>query len=112
MDETEFREILEVFPVVRSRDYHADSDSSSQVTRSAPTEEVKEWQDARNDEDERGLEIVGDEAFWGKLKSAAEEKVGAADAEIFCKAFQQIYKKLVYEELSLDAARNIINSWT
>ncbi|KAL6519028.1 hypothetical protein OROHE_017452 [Orobanche hederae] len=98
MDETEFRQILEVFPVVRSRDYHADSDSSNQVTRSAPTEEVKEWQDARNDEDERGLEIIGDteQAFWGKLKSAAEEKMW----------------KLVYEELSLDAARNIINSWT
>ncbi|KAK4492333.1 hypothetical protein RD792_003136, partial [Penstemon davidsonii] len=34
------------------------------------------------------------EAFLGKLKLAAEKKVGAADAEIFCKAFQHVYKKL------------------
>ncbi|KAI3450052.1 hypothetical protein Pfo_006717 [Paulownia fortunei] len=112
MDESEFRQLLELFPVVRSRDYHADLDSSRQVSRSAPSEEVKEWQDAWNTEDKRGSEICGDdnhEAFWGKLKSAAEQKVGAADAERFCKAFQQVYKKLVYEELTLDAARNIIN---
>ncbi|CAA0805892.1 Unknown protein [Striga hermonthica] len=113
MDEAEFRQLLELFPVVRSRDYIADSDSSSRVTRSEPNKEVKEWQDAWNDEDKRGSDTFRDdvhEAFWGKLKSAAEKKVGAADAEKFCKTFQQVYKKLVYEELTLDAARNIINS--
>ncbi|KAL3828684.1 hypothetical protein ACJIZ3_017486 [Penstemon smallii] len=41
---------------------------------------------------------------------ALKEKVGAAEAEIFCKAFQQVYKKLVYEELTQNAARSFINS--
>ncbi|KAK4419644.1 hypothetical protein Salat_2377300 [Sesamum alatum] len=105
MDESEFRQLLDLFPVVRSRDYHADWESSRQSTRSGPSEEVNEWHDAWNTEDNR-------EAFWGKLKSAAEQKMGAADADRFCKAFQQVYKKLVYEELSLDAARSFINSRT
>ncbi|XP_051134282.1 uncharacterized protein LOC127253647 [Andrographis paniculata] len=103
MDEREFQKVLELFPVVRSRDYHAELDPSRPSTQSGQSSEVKEWQDGWNTEDRK-------EAFWGKLKSAAEKKVGAADAENFCKAFQQVYKKLVYEELTLDAAKNIINS--
>ncbi|KAG8388929.1 hypothetical protein BUALT_Bualt02G0176400 [Buddleja alternifolia] len=117
MDESEFRQLLELFPVVRSRDYHAELDSSSsrQLSQPAQNREVNEWQDAWNTEDKRGKEISGNnnhEAFWGKLKLAAEQKVGAADAEIFCKAFQQVYKKLVNEELTLDAARSFMNSRT
>ncbi|PIN26141.1 hypothetical protein CDL12_01119 [Handroanthus impetiginosus] len=116
MDETEFRQLLDLFPVVRSRDYHADLDSSSQLSRPGPSEEVKEWQNAWNSEDQRDIEVSAKddshEAFWGKLKAAAEKKVGAADAERFCKAFQQVYKKLVYKELTLDAARSFINSRT
>ncbi|KAL8527378.1 hypothetical protein ACS0TY_005297 [Phlomoides rotata] len=104
MDENEFRRVLELFPVVRSRDYHADLDFSRQSSRSGPSE-AKKWQDAQSAEDKN-------EAFWGKLKSAAERKVGRADAERFCKAFQQVYKKLVYEELTLDDARKIMNSAT
>ncbi|CAL5347448.1 unnamed protein product [Camellia sinensis] len=41
---------------------------------------------------------------------AAEKKVGAAKAEQFCKAFRSIHKKLVYEEMSLDAARSFVSS--
>ncbi|KAL3653308.1 hypothetical protein CASFOL_002989 [Castilleja foliolosa] len=112
MDEFEFRQLLELFPVVRSRDYHAESDSTSQLTRTAQNEEAKEWQDAWDEEDKRVTEFVYTEAFWGKLKLAAEKKVGAADAEKLCKALQQVYKKLVYEELALGDARKIINSRT
>ncbi|KAL3621948.1 hypothetical protein CASFOL_034144 [Castilleja foliolosa] len=115
MDESEFRQLLDLFPVVRPRDYHvifdAESDSSSQLTRTARSEEAKEWQDAWDEEDRRGsVEDDVHEAFWGKLKLAAEKEVGAADAEKFCKAFQQVYKKLVYEEVTLGDARKIIDS--
>ncbi|CAL5406680.1 unnamed protein product [Camellia sinensis] len=37
-------------------------------------------------------------------------RVGAAKAEQFCKAFRSIHKKLVYEEMSLDAARSFLSS--
>lgn len=40
----------------------------------------------------------------------AEKKVGAAEAERFCKDFQKIYKMLVYEEMSLDVAKHFLNS--
>ncbi|XP_073054862.1 uncharacterized protein [Primulina eburnea] len=101
MDEFEFRHLLENFPLVRSRDYHADLDSSRKLNRSSQSEE--EHQDAGTSKNTR-------EGFWGKLMLAAEQKVGAAEAERFCKAFQQVYQKLVYEELPLDAARKFINS--
>ncbi|KAM7502467.1 hypothetical protein LguiB_001371 [Lonicera macranthoides] len=39
-----------------------------------------------------------------------QKTVGAAKAEEFCQAFQRVHKKLVYEELSLDAARSFIKS--
>ncbi|KAG6411389.1 hypothetical protein SASPL_129470 [Salvia splendens] len=146
MDENEFRQLLELFPIVRSPDYcvslslrsqtlahtkpsshtlhllysfsifwtcgclaklcfQAGSEFSSQLSGPAPSLELKERQDGCSTEDNT-------EAFWGKLKAAAEKKVGAADAEIFCKAFQQVYKKLVYEELTTDAAKRIMNSRT
>ncbi|XP_041998164.1 uncharacterized protein LOC121748021 [Salvia splendens] len=105
MDENEFRQLLELFPIVRSTDYCAASEFSSQLSGPAPSQELKERQDGCSTED-------NNEAFWGKLKAAAEKKVGAADAERFCKAFQQVYKKLVYEELTTDAAKTIMNSRT
>ncbi|XP_044505506.1 uncharacterized protein LOC123225551 [Mangifera indica] len=106
MDETEFRRLLDLFPVVRSRDYQAELDSSRNLTsRSA---EDESWQDASNEEDKMQLE--SQDAFWQKLKLAAGRKVSAADAEKFCQAFQQFHKKLVYEGLNLDVARSYINS--
>ncbi|XP_021901758.1 uncharacterized protein LOC110817500 [Carica papaya] len=111
MDEQEFRRLLELFPVVRSRDYCVESDSQRQSTsRSKQNEEMKEWQDAWSDGDKK--EVIKEDlhdAFWEKLKAAAEGKVGAADAERFCKAFIKIHKKLVNEELSLSAARRLVN---
>ncbi|KAM7497105.1 hypothetical protein LguiA_021519 [Lonicera macranthoides] len=114
MDEQEFRRILDLFPIVRSPHYHADSESSGQSTsQSGRNVELKEWQDAWGEGDKRDIQIEGideHDAFWKKLKLVAEKKVGAAKAEEFCKAFQRVHKKLVYEELSLDAARSFIKS--
>ncbi|XP_022863449.1 uncharacterized protein LOC111383567 isoform X1 [Olea europaea var. sylvestris] len=102
MDESEFRRCLQLFPVVRSRDYHMDLDGSRQSTSLSAQTEV-EWEDAWDGDNDR-------EAFWDKLKLAATEKMGPAEAERFCKAFQRVYNKLVYEELTLDAARKFVNS--
>ncbi|KAF7119282.1 hypothetical protein RHSIM_Rhsim13G0205900 [Rhododendron simsii] len=121
MDEFEFQRVLNLFPVVRTRDYHADSLSARQSTAQTAQNEVKEWQDAWHGTDGKEIAIQGVEqhdAFWGKLKMAAEKKfspfldlVGPVEAERFCKAFERIHKKLVYEELSLDAASKFLNSY-
>ncbi|GMQ00959.1 hypothetical protein CsSME_00047795 [Camellia sinensis var. sinensis] len=114
MDELEFQRILNLFPVVRPRDYHADSESSTRqsTVQPPPNEERKEWQDAWDGSDEKEIAIqeIEHDSFWAKLKMAAEKKVGAAKAEQFCKAFRTIHKKLVYEEMSLDAARSFLSS--
>ncbi|KAK8336517.1 hypothetical protein V6Z11_A09G128700 [Gossypium hirsutum] len=95
MDEQEFRRLLDLFPVVRSRDYH-----------------IKDWQDAWHDErketENQGTDLH--DKFWQKLKLTAEKKVGAAEADKFCKAFQHVHRKLVYEGLSFEAAQKFLNS--
>ncbi|GAV62149.1 hypothetical protein CFOL_v3_05673 [Cephalotus follicularis] len=111
MDEEEFCSLLELFPVVRPRDYHIDLDPSKQSTSRAAENEIANWQNAWEEGDKRNVEnerVDPHDAFWEKLKLAAERKVGAAEAERFCRAFQQVHKKLVYEELSLDAANKLI----
>ncbi|KAJ4848563.1 hypothetical protein Tsubulata_007865 [Turnera subulata] len=116
MDDQEFRRLLDLFPVVRPRDYHIELDPSKQSTsRSVPekTQAAKKWKDACEEGDpkpEENKAIDGNVTFWEKLKSAAERKMGAEEAKRFCQAFQQVHRKLVYEELSLDAARSFINS--
>ncbi|PON75697.1 octanoyltransferase [Parasponia andersonii] len=112
MDEREFRRLLDLFPVVRSRDFVVESESSRQSTsKPSRNEELKEWQDAWQEGGNKQIEIKGldqRDAFWKKLKSAAERKVGAAEAERFCKTFRRIHNKLVYEELSSEAAQNLL----
>ncbi|KAL3530040.1 hypothetical protein ACH5RR_009362 [Cinchona calisaya] len=110
IDELEFRRILQLFPVVRSRDYYLDVESSGPSTsRSTGDKEATKWQGGdRIDRDSYPTDHH--DAFWDKLKAAAEKKVGPTEAEKICKAFQQVYKRLVYEELSLEAAQNFINS--
>ncbi|WOH15227.1 hypothetical protein DCAR_0934764 [Daucus carota subsp. sativus] len=114
MEKHEFRQILELFPIVRSRNYRADSESSTQATsRSIQNEQVDDWQDAWDSESNKDIDIKGIEehdGFWEKLRSAAAKKLGAAEADRFCKEFQHVHKKLVHEELSLDAARRFLNS--
>ncbi|KAF7815580.1 uncharacterized protein G2W53_029549 [Senna tora] len=112
MDESEFRRVLQLFPVVRSRDYCVRLSLSLLFSSCLGFIVLWEWQDAWDDKD-REIEIQGAEqhdAVWSKIKSVAERKVGAEEAERFCKAFQQIHKKLVREGLTPDAARNFINS--
>ncbi|KAF3655137.1 putative magnesium transporter NIPA2-like isoform 1 [Capsicum annuum] len=113
MEEQEFQRLLELFPAVRSPDFYLDLDASSQSTsQSEQKEEVKQLQD---DQSKGGIESNTrskghGEAFWGKLKAAAEKKMNPAEVEEFCKAFRQVYRKLVDEELSLEAARNLLSS--
>ncbi|KAH9790297.1 hypothetical protein KPL71_003355 [Citrus sinensis] len=114
MDEAEFRRLLDLFPVARSRDYQLDLDSSGQSTSNSTKDEpVNQRQDALDEGDKKQMVNQGTDfhdAFWEKLKLAAGKKVGAEEAERFCQSFQQIHKKLVHEGLSLDAARKYINS--
>ncbi|WJX64488.1 hypothetical protein P8452_49263 [Trifolium repens] len=116
MDEAEFQRLLQLFPAVRSRDYTEESSSSRQLpsgsgSRSAQ-EELNEWHDAwnENDKDFENQRTSKHDSFWSKLKAEAAKKVGTEEAERFCKAFQQVHKRLVNEELSLDVARNFVNA--
>ncbi|XP_028125480.1 uncharacterized protein LOC114322388 isoform X2 [Camellia sinensis] len=89
MDEFEFQRILNLFPVVRPRDYHVDSASSSQSTAQSAHNDMGTWGGA----DVKEIPIQGTgphDAFWRKLRMAAEKKV--------------------YEELSLAAASSILSS--
>ncbi|KAG6761146.1 hypothetical protein POTOM_034342 [Populus tomentosa] len=52
-------------------------------------------------------EFFVDDKFWSAL---VDIQVGAAEAERFSKAFHEVHRKLVYEELSLDAAFRSISS--
>ncbi|PPD66636.1 hypothetical protein GOBAR_DD36488 [Gossypium barbadense] len=77
MDEQEFRRLLDLFPVVRSGDYHAESASSRQAAScSASNEAIKDWQDAWHDErketENQGTDLH--DKFWQKLKLTAEKK--------------------------------------
>ncbi|GJV23242.1 reverse transcriptase [Tanacetum coccineum] len=107
MDELEFQRVLHLFPVVRTRDYNAESEVQRQLT----TQASRRIRERINSQIEGGSKekviggIDGQDAFWGKLKIAAAKKVGNADAEGFVKAFQHVYRKLVFEELSLTAAQ-------
>ncbi|XP_045831857.1 uncharacterized protein LOC123923216 [Trifolium pratense] len=117
MDQAEFQRLLQLFPSVRSRDYTEESSSSSRQlapgsgSRSAQ-EELNEWHDAwnENDKDFENQGTSKHDSFWSKLKSEAAKKVGTEEAERFCKAFQQVHKRLVNEELSLDVARNFVKA--
>uniref|UniRef100_A0A0E0LNY6 Uncharacterized protein n=1 Tax=Oryza punctata TaxID=4537 RepID=A0A0E0LNY6_ORYPU len=101
MDEREFRRMLELFPVVRSRDYCAESGTSSKGTT----------QQSRAQEASGGNKKESSDQFMRKLKMAAEKKVGATKAELFCKTFEEAHKKLVYKELNLDAAQRFLNAY-
>ncbi|CAL5071526.1 unnamed protein product [Urochloa decumbens] len=104
MDEKEFRRTLELFPVVRSRDYCAEPGTSSRGTK-----QPLRVQDATksNKKDSSSAEDL----FMQKLKMAAEKKIGATKAEFFCKAFEEAHEKLVYKELNLDAAKKFLSAY-
>ncbi|KFK25500.1 hypothetical protein AALP_AA8G122700 [Arabis alpina] len=114
MDEEEFRSLLDLFPVVRSRDHRDDLDSSRQSTSESVVErEVSVWNDLPSVVESKDLKDwkPDQDTFWDKLKKAAAKKVGEVEAERFCKAFEKLHKKLVYEELDREAAkRYLLNS--
>nr|GMD20539.1 uncharacterized protein LOC109159699 isoform X1 [Ipomoea batatas] len=113
MDELEFRRFLELFPIVRSRDFHLESETRQSASQSVRNLEGRKLLNEGNGADggsSKTREIDYHDAFWNKLKAVAEQKVGTVEAEKFCKAFQQVYMKLVYEELSSDAAHSFLNS--
>ncbi|KAJ6984934.1 hypothetical protein NC653_023047 [Populus alba x Populus x berolinensis] len=130
MNEQEFRRLLDLFPVVRPRNYHIEiypsrqssSRSFPELIELVPSERsshlslpviFKSWKEAEWEEDKKEINnqaIDIQDAFWEKLKLAVEKKVGAAEAERFSKAFHEVHRKLVYEELSLDAACRFISS--
>ncbi|XP_020532936.1 uncharacterized protein LOC105628964 isoform X2 [Jatropha curcas] len=80
MDEEEFRRLLDLFPVVRSRDYHYDSDPSRQSTSRPPQNAaVKKWEDEWEEKEGDKKEISNQDndlhdAFWEKLMLAVERK--------------------------------------
>ncbi|KAK4741962.1 hypothetical protein SAY87_025550 [Trapa incisa] len=113
MEEQEFRRVLNLFPVVRSRDYIMEEESSRRSTsQSRQDDEAREWQDAWGDGEPKGSESGGPSepaAFWEKLKLAVQKKVGKSEADRFCSTFRQLHQKLVFEELNLHAAQNYLN---
>ncbi|CAL5061366.1 unnamed protein product [Urochloa decumbens] len=103
MDEKEFRRTLELFPVVRSRDYCAEPGTSSRGTK----QPLRVQATKSNKKDSSSAEDL----FMQKLKMAAEKKIGATKAEFFCKAFEEAHEKLVYKELNLDAAKKFLSAY-
>ncbi|KAL9248320.1 hypothetical protein vseg_021657 [Gypsophila vaccaria] len=91
MERQEFERLLVLFPVVRNRDFCLGDARSSNESSSTK-------------------EVASVDVFWGKFRSAAQLKVGSAGAEKFCDAFQKIYHRLVYEELSKETIENFLNS--
>ncbi|XP_078171687.1 octanoyltransferase [Carex rostrata] len=129
MDETEFRRLLNLFPVVRSRSYCQAEAASSGGTGAASsggaasfrgTASFRETPSFRattssiTEEKTRDVQTVGksdaEDPFWQKLKTAAETKVGSNKAEQFVQAFRDAHEKLVYKKLSIDVARSFIDT--
>ncbi|OEL20652.1 hypothetical protein BAE44_0018332 [Dichanthelium oligosanthes] len=127
MDEKEFRRMLELFPVVRSRDYCAEPGTSSRGTKQqSRVQDATKGNKNYSSGAEAYLGIDGSlsttevswematkpDVFMQKLKMAAEKKIGATKAEFFCKAFEEAHEKLVvYKELNLDAAKKFLSAY-
>ncbi|KMZ71019.1 hypothetical protein ZOSMA_18G01170 [Zostera marina] len=92
MEENEFRGFLEVFPVIRSRNYHVDGLELLQDSNSSAQNEV------------------GDPDVLQNSTSFAQNEVDSVNSEKFCKTFQLAYEKMVCEMLSPDALRNFVSS--
>ncbi|KAI0504041.1 hypothetical protein KFK09_014988 [Dendrobium nobile] len=82
--------------------------SSSHSAQDEVTEWMKGWTEM--DKMDELKETKSQDAFWSKLRAAAERKVGPANAERFCAAFKTVHEKLVYKELSLEAAQRFLST--
>eukprot|EP01018_Ginkgo_biloba_P028614 Gb_18172 [translate_table: standard] len=111
MEEEQFQSLLNLFPVVRSRDYCVDSEASNQT--SVPSEkdkQIMEWDNAWEEvdaEENRTERSEKEDPFWVHLRSSAEQTMGAEKAKQFCKAFRKVHEQLVYKALPLEAVRRI-----
>ncbi|XP_068660406.1 uncharacterized protein [Aristolochia californica] len=113
MEEHEFQRLLDLFPVVRTRDFRAELQQTRESTSHSVPYEIDSWQDAWIEDDMKEKEVQrtdNEDPFWQKLRVAAERKMTPSEADKFCKAFQKVHKKLVNEELSIEAAQKIIES--
>ncbi|KAJ0978036.1 hypothetical protein J5N97_013510 [Dioscorea zingiberensis] len=110
MEEHEFQRLLELFPVVRSRNYCAGLVSAQELTSHSSYSEITDRKSAPNGIDNDGLAgTPSRDTFWQKLRLTAEAKVGPEKAEHFCKAVQMVHTELVHKSLSLDAAQRFVN---
>uniref|UniRef100_A0A2P2J752 Uncharacterized protein MANES_01G177900 n=1 Tax=Rhizophora mucronata TaxID=61149 RepID=A0A2P2J752_RHIMU len=80
MDEEEFQRLLDLFPIVRPRDYHIGTEPARQSScrKLRRNEALKKWQDAAevgHEEEAENQAVDPNDAFWKKLKLAAEKKV-------------------------------------
>ncbi|XP_020584788.1 uncharacterized protein LOC110027625 isoform X2 [Phalaenopsis equestris] len=111
MEEQEFRRILDLFPVVRSRDY-CFQDGSGKASSSHSTEEATELVEGSTELDKMDelIESEGErkDAFWSKLQAAAERKVGSVKAKKFCLGLKLIHQELVNKELGLESAKRYL----
>lgn len=128
MDEEEFIQLLEQFPVVRSRLYNANDtritaedaaawrqgDSgatgsvvASQVADSGEQSSATGTSTGREASGNSSEAQLGVDAFWALLQRRAAEVVGKPRAELFCQAFRKCQSELVQSHLSLDDIERI-----
>eukprot|EP00252_Welwitschia_mirabilis_P019454 TRINITY_DN4516_c0_g1_i1.p2 TRINITY_DN4516_c0_g1~~TRINITY_DN4516_c0_g1_i1.p2 ORF type:complete len:117 (+),score=25.78 TRINITY_DN4516_c0_g1_i1:140-490(+) len=110
MDEQQFRRLLDMFPVVRSRDFCAENEapvaSSSQMEKDTAIEWQNAWEefDVQENSNEK---CSNEDPFWEHLRSSIEKKFGSEIAMKFSKAFQKAHNQLVYSAIPLETARKI-----
>ncbi|KAH9316531.1 hypothetical protein KI387_025158, partial [Taxus chinensis] len=99
MEKEQFEELLNLFPVVRSRDYRAEDEAEpNKISASSERDkQVMDWHDAwdKLDAEENTVETSEKEdTFWMHLRSVVEQKMGTENAKQFCKAFQKVHQQL------------------
>lgn len=120
IDEQQFFELLNLFPIVRSSSYCEDDEHSKQSSPTASHAEKPSMSDLTlpgvNLQDSQTQSLAGsrnqnfqkrEDNFWPRLKAVVEQKLGPAEAARFCDAFKQVHKSLVHEMLSSEAIGRI-----
>ncbi|KAL3611447.1 hypothetical protein D5086_002467 [Populus alba] len=73
--------------------FQIETDPSRQSTSRSFPEPVYQEEEGKKESNNQVIDVQ--DAFWEKLKLAVEKKAGAAEAQRFCKAFQEIHRKLL-----------------
>ncbi|KAJ7521458.1 hypothetical protein O6H91_19G055400 [Diphasiastrum complanatum] len=119
-EDQQFQRVLQLFPIVRSRDYCEDDETN--VTTTRENEHSAEFQECFGDPSEQAkgvcqvaetkLEEQDNEGlFWALLNTAAEQKLGRGDAQRFCDAFKKVHTELVYKTLTLEGIELAAKNW-